>query len=154
MKFLARNNVRCYISRSVSPSDDEIYIFKANAPYRNPPTPDNEHLLRLTIRNANGNVDKIEIVEVNAITEANAVEWRLDVERGKEGTGAFSFSEGDVVYLANTEEAIQSKANVSDVLIVERTRVNSNGEEDPAGDFEAVSTIVDGKKIIILSAYT
>lgn len=152
MKFLVRNNVKSTLSRAVLPSHDTIYISKATSPFRNPPTPDSEHILRLTIKNAGDTTTKIEIVEVSAITEATAVEWRLDVERGKEGTTPFSFDIGDIIYLANTEESIQNKANISDVLIVERTRVDINGMEDPLGEYEKVTTMVNGNKVTILTS--
>ena len=70
---------------------------------------------------------KIEIIEADQIT-VDGVDFRLvrvtdnddSMGRGLEGTTAESFSAGAIVYLANTSGMIDAKADVDDVLIVER----------------------------------
>lgn len=155
MKFLVRNNVRTTVSRPISPSDTVIFINKATTPFRDPPDPQADHILRLTLMYVDNSSTKIELVDVTEKVSESATEWRLTVERSKEDPfeQSFEFPIGSVAYLANTAEAIRDKASISEVVLIKKVRVNADGNVDPNGDFERVVTVDTAGKEIVLMSY-
>lgn len=134
VKYLTRNNVRTTLADNITPTDTQFRIFNASPPYRNPPSPSFNHRVRLTLIDSS-TPTKIEIIECDQIT-IDGTDFRLlrvtDDDpaqgRGLEGTGAQSFSSGAIVYLANTSDMIDAKADIVDVIIVDRTEVTIGGD--------------------------
>lgn len=154
MKFLVRNNVRTTVSRAISDSDTEIYINKATPPFRDPPQPDPDHILRLTIVYAGDSNPTIELVDVVSMESESGTELKLTVERSKEDPleNSFEFPIGSVIYLANTAEAIRGKANTDETVLIKKVRVDSTGVENPNGEYERlVSTDTMGREIILFT---
>jgi len=134
VRFLTRNNVKTTLVDPITPTDTQFRLFNASSPFRNPPSPTVNTRVRLTIVDS-ATPSKIEIIECDQIT-IDGSDYRLlrvtDNDpaqgRGLEGTTGQSFSAGAIVYLANTSGMIDAKANVVDVIIVDREVVTIGGD--------------------------
>lgn len=134
VKYLTRNNVKTTLVNDITPTDTQFRLFNASPPFRNPPSPSVNMRVRLTLIDA-ATPTKIEIIECDQIT-VDGTDFRLvrvtDNDpaqgRGLEGTTAQSFSAGSIVYLANTSEMIDAKADIVDVIIVDRKEVTVGGD--------------------------
>lgn len=162
MNFLVRNNVKTTVSRPIATSDTVIFINKASSPFRNPPQPQPDHILRLTLSFSDNSSVLLELVDVLEMEDIGT-EWRLTVERAvteDEDLDQFSlpsvarsFPVGSLVYLANTASGINSRARKNEVVLVKKVRVNEDGIEDLNGEFVRVASIDSGQKEIVLFTY-
>lgn len=154
MHFLVENNVRTTVSRPITESATTIYINKATAPLNDPPTPEVGKTVRLTLVYSSDSETRIELVDVISITDENALEWRLEVVRAREDTSlqSYAFPVGSTIFLANTAEAIENKADKQQVILIEKVRVDANGLPDVNGPFEKIITFdSQGNPITIFS---
>jgi hypothetical protein len=134
-KFLTRNNVKTTLAEDITPTTTQFRIFKATPPFKTPPSPSPPYKVRLTIVDSE-NPTKIEIVEAETVMIDGPDHRLITVTnndpndgRGLEQTTAESFSAGAIIYMANTADMIDAKADREDVVIVKREVVSINGTD-------------------------
>lgn len=153
-QFLTRNNVKTTLADNITATTTQFRIFNAASPFRNPPAPSSSKKVRLSIVDSE-NPSKIEIIEADTIIPDGSDYRLITVKnndpndgRGLENSTANSFSAGAIVYMSNTAEMIDAKADREDVIIVSREVITQNGV-----DYMKVKTSEGNSGDIILFTY-